>query len=315
MSESYGSLDAAYAAVRWGWYLAAFLVLGAGSYAPFLFRPRTGVPHADSALAASVPGRAARLGLGAALLLLLFTGLRLHLQARTLIDPGEPVTADLIGAILGSDWGHGWLRQLAMALVALLALGGARAGWRAGWVAAAAAGCGLAVVAGMTGHAAAGKAGRLGPILDAAHLWAGGLWLGGLAVLAIAGLGAVRGLPEEEHAGALRGLVADFSRRALVVAPLAVAFGAWLAVKYLGWSWPLQLAGSGYGRVLLVKLGLLVVVGGLGAWNWRVIQPRLAETGGSARFRRTSTAELLFGAFLLAATAVLVALPMPGDAM
>ena len=51
MSEPYTLLDAAYAAARWGWYLAAFLILGAGSYAPFLVRLRTGLDATHPELA------------------------------------------------------------------------------------------------------------------------------------------------------------------------------------------------------------------------------------------------------------------------
>src|SRR5437773_2547986 len=41
--------EAAYAVARWGWLLATFLLLGAGSYAPFLFRTRTALHTTDPA--------------------------------------------------------------------------------------------------------------------------------------------------------------------------------------------------------------------------------------------------------------------------
>ena len=88
MSDPYTPLDAAYAAARWGWYAAAFLVLGAGSYAPFLVRLRTGLDATHPELASDLARRAARIGAGAALLLLLLAALRLYLQTRTLLDPG-----------------------------------------------------------------------------------------------------------------------------------------------------------------------------------------------------------------------------------
>ena len=315
MSEPYAPLDAAYAAARWGWYLAAFLILGAGSYAPFLVRIRTGLDATHPELADDLARRAARIGARAGLALLVLTGLRLYLQTRTLLGPDEASTAEFLRATLGTGWGHGWIRQALMALLATAAFVPASRGSRLGWMVAAAASGGLGLTAGMTGHATTARAGSWGFLLDAAHVWAGGLWLGGLAVLLLAGLPACRGLPADERPALHRALVGDFSRRALLFGPLAMGLGVWLAARYLGWSWPLHLAGSGYGIALAVKLAALAGVAAMGAWNWRVVQPRLAHQGGEARLRRSARLELLFGTLLLGATAVLVALPFPGEEM
>jgi putative copper export protein len=315
VSEPYTPLDAAYAAARWGWYLAAFLILGAGSYAPFLVRIRTGLDATHPELADDLAGRAARIGATAGFALLALTGLRLYLQTRTLLGPDEATTSEFLRATLTTAWGHGWIRQALMALLATAAFVPASRGSRLGWMVAAAASGGLGLTAGMTGHATTAKAGSWGFLLDAAHVWAGGLWLGGLAVLLLAGLPACRGLPAEERPTLHRALVGDFSRRALLFGPLAMGLGVWLAVRYLGWSWPLHLAGSGYEIALAVKLAALAGVAAMGAWNWRVVQPRLARPDGEARLRHSARLELLFGSLLLAATAVLVALPFPGEEM
>ena len=315
MTEAYTLLDAAYAAARWGWYLAIFLVLGASSYAPFLFSARTGLSTTHAGLATDIAGRAARIGLTAAGLALGFALLRLYLQSRTLLDAGEPLTRDFLGAVLGTGWGAGWLRQAAMAVLAVAGFAGARRGSRFAWMVAAAAGGGLGLVAGMTGHAGTPRGGSLGLFLNAAHVWAGGFWLGGLAVLVAAALPACRALPADERPPLVRALVADFSRRALVFAPLTVVFGGWLAVRYLGWSWPFSLFEARYGTVLAIKLAVLAGVALLGAWNWRVVQPKLAGPSGESRLRRSGILELLLGVLLLAATAALVALPLPGDDM
>jgi putative copper export protein len=315
VNQPYALLDAAYAAARWGWYSAAFLLLGAGSYAPFLFRARTGVDATHPDLASGLARRAARIGFGAALALLLLALIRLYLQSRTLLDPDEPLSGEFLRAVLGSAWGKGWIRQAVMVLLATLAFAAARGGSRFGWMVAAAAGGGLGLTIGMTGHAATEKAGRLGFVLDAAHVWAGGFWLGGLAVLLFAGIAACRTLPATERPQLLRALVADFSRRALVFGPLTIGLGVWLAIRYLGWTWPLHLFESRYGVALSVKLAALVLVGALGAYNWRVVQPSLCRTEGEGRLRKSARLELFFGLLLLAATAVLVALPLPGDDM
>lgn len=307
-------VDAAYAAARWGWYLAAFLMLGAGSYAPFFFHAR-GLHATHPELEREISRSAARLGFGAALALLLLTAVRLYLQARTLNDPTEPLTAEFLKAVLGTSWGKGWERQAVLAFLGIFAFAAARRGARLGWWFALAACLGVGLTAGMTGHANTARSGPFGSLLDAAHVLAGALWLGGLAVLFLAGLGASRGVAASERPMVLRLLVADFSRRALFLAPATVGLGAWLAARYLSWSWPLHLTQSEYGWVLAGKLVAVGGVGALGVYNWRITQPRLAKEDGERRLRRCSALELLFGVILLALTAVLVALPLPEGRM
>jgi putative copper export protein len=266
-------------------------------------------------LAYGMARRAARIGFGAALSLVALTLIRLYLQSRTLLDPDEPLTREFLRTVLASTWGHGWIRQAIMVMLATLAFAAARGGSRFGWMVAAAVGGGLGLTMGMTGHAATEKAGRLGWLLDAGHVWAGGFWLGGLAVLLVAGVGACRTLPATERPQLLRALVADFSRRALVFGPLTIGLGVWLAIRYLGWTWPVHLFESRYGVALSVKLAALVLVGALGVHNWRVVQRSLTRPEGEGRLRKSARLELFFGLLLLAATAVLVALPFPGDDM
>lgn len=313
--EGSSLLDVSFATARWGWYVALFLVLGAGTYAPSLFGARTALDAAEPAVARQISRRAARAGLFAALALTLLTFLRLRLQLQTFLEPGEPLPRDLVTATLGTAWGKGWLGQAALALLAIPAFAWARTGSRGGWMLAHAAGGGLGLVAGATGHAVSNVGGRYGFLLDAAHVWAGGLWLGGLALLLASALPTTRALEPGAKRQVIRALVADFSRRALIVAPAAVVLGGWLAVSYLGWRWPLELTQSSYGRMLGLKLLALVGVGLLGAWNWRVVQPGLARGDEPRRLVRSGATELLFGALLLAATAVLVATALPGEEM
>lgn len=313
MSETYTLLDVAYAAARWGWFIAVFLILGAGSYAPFLFRARTGLEATDPVIASSLPRRAAGIGYTASLLLLVFTVFRLYLQSRSMLDPADPVTSDVVKAVLETDWGAGWKRQAVLAVLSALAFGAAKTGSSLGWMVGTAAGGGLGLAAGMTGHAVTDRAGSTGFVLDAAHVWAGGFWVGGLAVLLMAGLSASRQLPSSRRPLVVRALVADFSRRALLFGPLTIGLGVWLAVQYMGWSWPLELFESGYGKTLALKLGVLLVIAALGAYHWKVAQPALGDPAGEGRFRRSALFEVMFGAILLAVTAVLVSLPLPGE--
>ncbi|HEU0300986.1 MAG TPA: CopD family protein, partial [Longimicrobium sp.] len=72
-----------------------------------------------------------------------------------------------------------------------------------------------------------------------------------------------------------------------------------------------DLWGTGYGRVLLLKLALLGGVAALGWYNWRRVLPALGGEPGTQRLRRSARAELGLGAAVLLVTAILVALPTP----
>jgi len=301
-------LGPAYVAARWGFYLAVFLTIGASSFAPFFLRPTNPFRSGFPGTAADLHRRAARLGLLGSAAVIGFALFRLWMQTRTLREPGEPLTIDFLRAVLTSAWGHGWQRQAISAIVATAGFGLARR-QAAGWVIAVLASLALTVSAGMTGHAATAEAGSGGWLIDAVHVTAGGLWTGGLAILMTAGLRSCKDLKDDERRRAHRLLVGAFSRRALVVAPLTLGFGGWLGVRYLGWTWPFQFFRSGYGWALAVKVAIVLLVGGLGAYNWRVVQPGLEQSWGESRFRRSGAIELLFGILVLGITAVLVALP------
>lgn len=300
-------LGPAYVSARWGYYLAAFLTIGASSFAPFFFGRRTALARRFPGVAHRLHARAALLGLVGSSALVGFGLLRLWLQSRTLLEPGEPLTSEFVGAVLTTAWGQGWQRQLASAVVALIGFLAAPTR-RLGWMLAVIGAAGTILTTGMTGHAATAEAGRGGWLIDALHVGAAGLWLGGLGVLMLAGLVACRPLASDCRPEAVRLLVGHFSRRALIAAPLTVAFGAWLSARYLGWTWPLRFFQTSYGWALAGKIALVVGVLALGALNWRVIQPRLGEPGGEARFRRSGGAELGLAVVVLGVTAVLVAL-------
>ena len=82
------------------------------------------------------------------------------------------------------------------------------------------------------------------------------------------------------------------------------------AVLRLGaWS---ALTGSDYGRILLYKLGGVVLVLIAGAYNWRKLRP-VIDADRVGTLRRTAAAELLLGFVVLIMTAWLVATPPPTE--
>jgi putative copper export protein len=295
---------------RWLAYVGVLALIGACGFQWLARRGfRAGKPG-ESELADRLIDGCRRAGVVAAALLLVGLAGRLYGQVLGFLDPGEPLTGEVVRTIVGSSrWGTGWALQLATALAALAALlaAGRR---RIGWIVATVAVAAVALATPLTGHAMAGTWGPVaGESLHLLHLAAGGAWLGTLLVLLLVGYPALGPLEPTARAAALQRLVGLFSRVAMVGAGAAVAVGLVLTWSYVGsvaglWS-------TSYGRALLVKVGLLVGVAALGAYNWRRVQPVLDRPEGASRLRRSGGLELLLGALLLAATAVLVALPAP----
>jgi putative copper export protein len=80
---------------------------------------------------------------------------------------------------------------------------------------------------------------------------------------------------------------------------------AWIHLGDLTMLWS-----SAYGRVLLLKLGVLAVLGATAAFNWRRVKPRLLDPEGVAILRRSAPLELALAVAVLLVTAVLVATPI-----
>jgi len=305
------------AATRWAGFLGALLVMGA---VVFRFSLLPGFRRSGGGDLPGAPERAATVGLGAALLLALAAPIRLYAQALGFVEPGEPITGELLSTILRETaWGRGWVLQVLAAGLAVTGFFAARAMPRPGWVMSAAATTAVVLAAPLTGHATASeRAGSWGYPLDVAHLLGAGAWLGTLALVVAAGIPAAGGGSGRDEAGesgrglAIARLVRAFSPIALTGAGTAVAAGVALAFRYLEGSLA-ALWTTEYGRVLLLKLGLLALVVGMGAVNWRIVTPRLDHPGGAARIRTSSVLELLLGTVLLAVTAVLVSTGMPGE--
>ncbi|GAA4294212.1 hypothetical protein GCM10023086_06060 [Streptomyces venetus] len=141
---------------------------------------------------------------------------------------------------------------LAAVVLAALLQGGERAARSPGWrLGALAVGLGLLRTTGMTGHNAEGTHPGWGEVADLVHLLGVSLWLGGLTLLLLGVL--PRRRPEE-----LSATVSGYSVLAGVsVAAVALA-GAVLTWQVVG-SFD-ALTGTGYGRLLLLKLALLATV-------------------------------------------------------
>ncbi|MEZ0578660.1 copper resistance protein CopC [Nocardioides sp. MH1] len=169
-------------------------------------------------------------------------------------------------------------------------------------------GAGLAVWSpALVGHTRAYRPESLLVLTDALHLSAGAVWLGGLVGLALA----LPSLASREREGAL--LLSRFSTVAAGLLAVLVGAGTLMAWRILG-SWG-ALVDTTYGRLLLVKIGLALVVVAIAGWNRFVLLPRVddgthqARRRTTQRVRTTVLAEAVLLVGVLAVTGFLVEQP------
>jgi len=141
-----------------------------------------------------------------------------------------------------------------------------------------------------SGHGAAIHPAWWGITVDAVHLLAAGVWAGGILALA------TQRPPGGWRSESGRAMLARFSPPALAAFTVTVGFGAIQAIQELGTAH--ALVGSSYGRVLLVKIGLIALMLPLSAVAWRLRRPHL-------RFEGT------LAVAVVAAAAILAAYPIP----
>jgi copper transport protein len=209
--------------------------------------------------------------------------------------------------LLSSSAGQG---RLAVVVLLLLAGWAARGYPRAAALPAASALGALAA----SGHANSASAGLLAVGVDWLHLLAAAAWLGGIALIAVVWGPALRRGPARTRLALARDVLPVFGRVALPAFGLVVATGGASALIELGsiaalWQ-------TDYGRVLLVKMGLVGLVALLSYVHALRLRPRLL--GGPAPDMRTERqhwrllrTEPFVGLGVVAAVAVLVAFPLP----
>jgi putative copper export protein len=159
----------------------------------------------------------------------------------------------------------------------------------------------------LSGHDGA-EGSRLSAAADWVHLSGASLWLGGLVALAVAVWPTAPELRREAFS--------RFSRVAAASVALVVVAGVYLSVVRLPelsdlWT-------TGYGQLLLVKVGLVLVALGWGAVHHFAVRPALGRAGEGflVRVGRSVLGESAVAAAVLLAAAVLVDSkpPPPPDA-
>ncbi|MDQ2890013.1 MAG: CopD family protein [Gemmatimonadota bacterium] len=322
-----------YVAVRWISFMALILIIGVVAFR-WLVLPRTDSGATHGALSDAVLPRLATLGFAASVVLVAATVWRLYAE-HAVMGPGMDVS--MFDMVRRTAWGTAWLVQMSAAIVACAGFALIRAQspgttrlrpqakseertrepMRSGWIVATIAALVLGVTPALSGHAAAAPHLRwLALTADSLHVLAAGGWLGSLFAMAAVGVpvALVISTDRKLHAAPLVAeLVNAFSPTALAFAAAVVATGiisAWLRLESVSALWR-----STYGKVLLVKLALVVLVLAGGAFNWLRIRGALSDAvpGDEAtkRFRQSGMLELVAGALVIVVTAVLVATPTP----
>jgi putative copper export protein/methionine-rich copper-binding protein CopC len=188
---------------------------------------------------------------------------------------------------------------------------------------------GILLTHSLTSHAASQQSFNwLTIIVDWVHLLATSIWVGGLIALAAVLLVALPAVPPGtgDRTRLLAVLVPAFSRVALIAVATLVLTGTLNAVTQL--TGPGQLFTTPYGQSLSVKIILLVMLLGLGAYNLLVAGKRIQTLAAknsafqkeadikatnrlSLTFRRTVLLEIGLAALVLLAAAFLTSNPPP----
>ena len=258
------------------------------------------------------PGRPAErvlvtLAGASAAVLLLGAAARLYAQTWSVFGLDEPVTLELVRVVgVESRWGARWQPQAGLALAAAAGVVWWARQPHVGWWMTGLAAAGAWAALPLTGHAMSG-ASRLPWIAQVVHGLAAGLWIGTLAaVVAVA----FRLAGDPDGQPRIGVLVRRFSSLAIAAVAAVVVSGALSATLYLGAV--SDLWATAYGRTLLLKVGLFTATGAVGAYNWRRLTPRLDAARGTHALLASARLELALAGALLAVTAVLVHLAMPG---
>lgn len=217
---------------------------------------------------------------------------------------GDAFSSDVLGQVGDTHTG----RVLLVRLGLLLALAGLAASMRLAatmaWrVSMLVVGIAVVITFPLAGHASATSPTFVWVPIGALHIAAVFVWLGGLVMLSVAGGTWTKPEPEPDSGPKPSGPqpIRRFSNVAAVCVPVIVATGIAETLRLAGGLD--DLTATSWGRVLLIKVSLVVVMVALGGVSRQVL-----HRGMVAPLRRTVAAEALLGVAVLGLAAGLVGL-------
>lgn len=248
--------------------------------------------------------RAATVGLAAAIFVIGAAFARIFLESRMMSGMPGMESMGMSAMVLHTLWGFGMQLQIASAFLAAIAFSIAIPRVRFAWLIASLAAAALALAPAFAGHAAASA--RFQPVMiftDFLHVVGAASWLGNLACVMLIGVPIILRAASDDRWQRVSGLVNTFSPIALASATVVVASGILAAAVHLqGFA---ALWSTTYGRVLLMKVAVVLLTLALGAYNFRRVQPQLVSEKGTARLRRSATLELTAATLIVLITGFL----------
>ncbi|MFC0508366.1 copper resistance CopC/CopD family protein [Micromonospora costi] len=245
------------------------------------------------------PARLAWAGLG---LVVLATLAELWLQVPYTAGGGLlDVTGEGFSSVLGSAFGAAHLVRLGLLAAAAFLLRPLFAGpvGRADGVILTVLGVATLVTWPLAGHPAASPAPAVSVVVDAVHLGSMAVWLGGLLMLAAFLLRRA----DERELGAILPIWSRWAALAVSALLLGGVVQGLIEVATPG-----ALFSTTYGRLLLAKIGLFLLVMGVAAYSRQLVRRRVAEQR-PAPVRRAVWVELAITAVVLGLSATLVQTP------
>ncbi len=234
--------------------------------------------------------------------------------------------ADDLGPLLGGTrFGEAWRLQVAGLVVAVAAALIARRALAPGWLPGPRVGVVLAIgplaaLAAISwgGHASAGGDAAANIVIDLLHSVATAAWIGGVLGLAVLVIPAAARLADGDRVRLGAAVVVRFSTLAMSCVAVLVVTGVYRALAEISIG---RLADTGYGRVLLVKVGVFALLLCVGGYNRLVVHTRLeraalglepGDRDASSALRTSLRLELGLAAALLVCVALLASLAPPG---
>jgi len=323
-----------YGIARFAWFAGLLLAVGLVVVRRWVWTPAVRTAGLATTEAADAFRRRFTTLLLPAWALLLVAGLvQLVFQSATVRGSSsltDAMRGDALRHLLGASFGHLWLVQTALTLVLLVPVVALSRRTRVAglppdaWIAVGGATViGLCLVAGLAGHARTASHETLAVVSITVHLAAVAVWVGGLAAILLAAVPTWLGVPSDERRGLVLGVVRRFSPVALVAVAAIAVTG--VVNTLAGFSAFSDLWRDQYGRLVSIKVVLLLVAVVLAARHRFLTQPRLADADAAARgstrgdkgrgedtrFRWAATAELVALVAAVGVAAALVAL-VPG---
>jgi putative copper export protein len=248
--------------------------------------------------------RAATVGVAASVVAMIAAFLRIFLESRMMAGMPGMEAMGMSAMVLHTFWGFGMQLQILAAFVGVMAFVIAIRRVRFAWMVASLAAAALALAPAFAGHAAASVRFQGVMILtDFLHVVGAASWLGSLACVMLIGVPLLVASNLEDRWLQVSALVNTFSQVALGSAALVVLSGVFTAAVHLG-SLP-ALWSTTYGRVLLLKVAIVLLTLAMGAYNFRRVQPQLEREQGTAQLRRSATLELIAAALVVIITGFL----------